>query len=69
MPVASVVRALKVTSWALVALGFVLLATGILTGLWAWAYIALIMAMSLAEWILRGREEIRQERAHQTNAD
>ncbi|UXM92498.1 hypothetical protein [Paenarthrobacter sp. JL.01a] len=69
MPVASVVRALKVTSWALVALGFLLLATGVLSGLWAWTYIALVMAMSLAESILRGREEIRQERAHQTNAE
>lgn len=66
MPVASVVvRVLKVTSWALVALGILLLATGILSGMWAWVYIAVVMGMSIAEWVLRDREENRQERAHQ----
>ncbi|WP_458107723.1 hypothetical protein M1D51_19660 [Arthrobacter sp. R3-55] len=69
MPVASVVRALKVTSWALVALGFLLLATGILSGMWAWAYIAVVMAMSITEWVLRDREEIRHKRAHQPHAE
>lgn len=69
MPVASVMRALKVTSWALVALGFLLLATGILSGMWAWVYIAVVMAMSITDWVLRGREEIRQERAHQPHAE
>lgn len=69
MPVASVVRALKVTSWALVALGFLLLATGILSGGWAWAYVALVMAMSVTEWILRDRVEVGQERAHQPHAE
>ncbi|YCH06395.1 hypothetical protein ACTAQJ_14880 [Arthrobacter sp. alpha11c] len=69
MPVASVVRALKVTSWALVALGFLLLATGILSGMWAWAYIAVVMAMSITERVLRDREEIRQEQTHQPHAE
>lgn len=69
MPVASVVRALRVTSWALVALGFLLLATGILSGMWAWVYIAVVMAMSITEWVLRDREEVRQERAHQPHAE
>lgn len=65
MPLASLVRTLKVTSWALVALGFLLLATGILSGMWAGAYIAVVMAMSIAEWVLRDRKEVRQKRAHQ----
>jgi hypothetical protein len=62
------VRALKVTSWALVALGFLLLATGVLSGMWALAYTAVVMAMSVTEWILRDREEIRQERVQQPHA-
>ena len=69
MPVASVVRPLKVTSWTLVALGFLLLATGILSGMWAWAYIAVVIAMSITEWVLRDRGEVRQERAHQPHAE
>ncbi|MCM0614472.1 hypothetical protein MOD31_00375 [Paenarthrobacter sp. TYUT067] len=69
MAVAGVVRALKVTSWALVALGFLLLATGILSGVWAWVYIAVVVAMSITEWVLRDREEVRQERAHQPHAE
>ncbi|WP_224094947.1 hypothetical protein [Arthrobacter sp. StoSoilB13] len=69
MPVASVMRGLKVTSWTLVALGLLLLATGLLSGTWAWVYIAVVMAMSITEWVLRDREEIRQERAHQPHAE
>ncbi|MFJ4266273.1 hypothetical protein ACIPY1_06915 [Paenarthrobacter nicotinovorans] len=69
MPVASVVRALKVTSWALVALGFLLLSTGVLSSMWALAYIAVVMAMSIAEWALGDRKGIRQERAHQPRSE
>lgn len=69
MPVASVVRALKVTSWALVALGFLLLATGVMSGMWALVYIAVVMAMSIAEWVLRDRDEILQERPHQPRSE
>ncbi|NQD87657.1 hypothetical protein HP499_07550 [Paenarthrobacter sp. CM16] len=69
MPVASVVRAIRVMSWALVALGFLLLATGILGGMWAWVYIAVVMALSITEWVLRDREEVRQERSHHPHAE
>ncbi|MDR6988963.1 ABC-type Na+ efflux pump permease subunit [Paenarthrobacter nitroguajacolicus] len=61
MPVASVMRALKVTSWALVALGLLLLATGVLSGLLALVYVAVVLAMSITEWVLRDGIEARHK--------
>jgi len=54
------VRALRVTWFILVGLGVWLFATSIVTGMWAVAYVALVLGVAVTEFIVRDRTKVRQ---------
>lgn len=64
-----VVQALRFSGWALIAVGLLLMVTGVLSPLWGSMWAVGVTALSITEWLLRDREEVRQEQAQQTNAD
>ena len=53
----------------MIAVGLLLLVTGVLSPLWASVWTAGIAALSITERVLRDREEVRQEREHQLNGE
>ncbi|MEC3853739.1 hypothetical protein [Paenarthrobacter ureafaciens] len=55
-----VIQTLRFSGWVLVVAGLVLLATGVLSTLWASVWALGIAALSVTEWILRDREEVRR---------
>lgn len=52
------VALLRVTWAFLVGAGVVMVFTGTLTGMWAVAYIALVLAVAIAEFILKDRQQV-----------
>ena len=56
------VALLRVTWAFLVGAGVVMLFTGTLTGMWAVAYLGLVLAVAVAEMILKDKAEVRAER-------